>query len=705
MNRPGDAETLSLPPESHAQRRTDESWGEGPEAATPVDSDPEPRTVHATVTGWAVADRRPIVPAWARNRTEAGQLARWVARYGAHASLYHGSRAPKYAGKLLAYSPRGAWLAVAGAGRWVFDAEAAPLRLSAVARQDAGEYMRLTKERNGRVKRRGIVAGVLTGAGVAAAVLASLWAPTWAWWLAVVALVVTLGVVGTPRDRRVTDPVVTTPAAPPRLTADVVTRALQALGISAMGPKTGPISYPAPITRDGPGWRADVDLPHGVTVTDVMERRDRLASGLRRPLSAVWPEPSLDQHAGRLVLWVGDQPLNKVRPAAWPLARTGGVDLLGGTLPFGTDQRQRPVTISLAETNALIGSLPGGGKTAAVRVLALAAALDPHAELRVSEHKGSGDLDALEKVAHRYTSGVSDDHIADTLASLREVHAELDRRAQVLAKLPRQVVPDRKVTSELAHRRGSGLHPLVMIVDEAQEVFSHGDHGKEAGELAERIIKRGRALGVILLLATQRPDSKSLPTGVSTNVGVRFCLRVMDQTANDMVLGTSAYKTGIRATTFSPRDKGIGYLVGVGDEPIVCRTFYVDADTAEKVSLRARAAREAAGLLSGYAAGDDTPLTPAASLLDDLRVVFATATDDRLWSETVLRRLAEHRPELYAGWTPEALTAACKPLGIRSRQVWGTDDDGTGRNRRGLSRDDVMAAIETRPGDRAEITS
>jgi DNA segregation ATPase FtsK/SpoIIIE, S-DNA-T family len=98
-----------------------------------------------------------------------------------------------------------------------------------------------------------------------------------------------------------------------------------------------------------------------VTVADVAERRDRLASGLRRPLSAVWPEPSIEQHAGRSVLWVGDQPLNAVKPAAWPLAKTGSIDLLADTFPFGVDQRQRPARISLAETNALVDSLPGSG--------------------------------------------------------------------------------------------------------------------------------------------------------------------------------------------------------------------------------------------------------------------------------------------------------------------------------------------------------
>lgn len=674
----------------------------------PVDPPEPPRpdpvqTIYATALHARTADRRPIVPAYLRNRTEAHALAGWLARYGLHVTAYHATRAPLYALRLAWRSPRGAWVALVALLRWVFDAEGAPLRRDAVQRASADEYMKLSKQRNGRVKRRGLIVGAALAVPAVAVVLALVWrwattpegaappdlVPWWAFWGAVILAVAVLGVVGTPADKRVTDVVVVNASAPPRLTADVVTRALSSLGIAAMTTKGATIGFPAPITRDGPGWRADVDLPFGVTVTDVMERRERLASGLRRPLSSVWPEPVAEQHAGRLVLWVGDQPLNAVKPAAWPLAARGAVDLLAGTFPFGVDSRQRPVLISLAETNALVGSLPGGGKTAAVRVLALAAALDPWAELRIHEHKGSGDLGALECVAHRYVSGVADEAIAATVESMREVHGELERRAAVLAKLPRHIVPDGKVTPELA-RSHKALRPLVMVVDEAQEVFSHSEFGDEAGKLAEAIIKRGRALAVILVLATQRPDAKSLPTGVSTNVGVRFCLRVMDQTANDMVLGTSSYKNGIRATMFTPRDKGIGYLVGVGDEPTVVRTYYVDTVAAEKIGQRAHVAREAAGTLSGHAAGEAAPLTPAASLLEDLRVVFATIETDWAHSEDLCARLAELRGA-YAGWTPDVLARNLRALGIETRQLNRTGPDGRRLNRRGIEAEQIAA--------------
>ncbi len=299
----------------------------------------------------------------------------------------------------------------------------------------------------------------------------------------------------------------------------------------------------------------------------------------------------------------------------------------------------------------------------------LAAALDPTAQLRVFELKGTGDLDFAEKVAHHYGSGPDDTTIGECLASLREVYKDLERRAKTLAGLPKDVRPENKVTPQLAASTTYGLGPLVFVVDECQELFSHPEYGKEAYELATAIIKRGRALGVILLLATQRPDKDSLPTGISANVGIRFCLRVMGQLENDMILGTSMYKNGIRATTFTKQDRGIGYLAGEADEPQIARGYYLNGPTADRIADRARAARKTAGTLTGYAAYEDT--TPTAedgsSLLDDIAAVLLPG-EDKVWSETIVTRLADLRPTAYGAWgdldpTGKAkhLAAALKP--------------------------------------------
>jgi S-DNA-T family DNA segregation ATPase FtsK/SpoIIIE len=249
------------------------------------------------------------------------------------------------------------------------------------------------------------------------------------------------------------------------------------------------------------------------------------------------------------------------------------------------------------------------------------------------------------------------------------------------------------------------LHPIVVGVDECQVWFEHPDHGAEIEEICTDLVKRGPATGIVLLLATQRPDSKSIPTQISDNAIFRFCLKVAGQVPNDMVLGTSSYKNGVRATTFSFSDKGIGILKGDGDEPRTVRGVYIDAPGAEKIVVRARAVRTAAGRLTGYAAGLDAEVEEqdTTTLLHD--VLTAIGDTDKAWSESIVDRLAELRPAAYGAWAElptgsakaTQLAAALKPFGINTKQVWGTDPEtGKGANRMGVKREWIAQALTER---------
>ncbi|HVV10556.1 FtsK/SpoIIIE domain-containing protein [Amycolatopsis sp.] len=671
--------------------------------AVPVDPPAPPKQSWWEAT--KDAKIRPLVPEWARTRAEFRDRVRWVAFYAGHTTAFHAIRSPQYAGILLLRSPRGLWRVVVATHRWIYDAEGKPLRAAAVTANEYDKYFKLAEVRAERIRKRGLVAFLaLLVAAAGVFVLASY--STALLWLLAAASVGVLGKIGTPADKPMLGRAVVTSKAP-KLTSDVVVRALGALGISQINQAVakGPgITFPAPITRDGPGWRAEVDLPHGVTATDVMERRDKLASGLRRPLGCVWPEPVSEEHSGRLVVWVGDTDLSKAKPAVWPLAKKGEADLFAA-VPFGTDQRGRPIGIDLMFANMVIGAMPRMGKTFSLRVLVLAAALDPWVELVLWELKGTGDLGMFEKVAHEYGSGADDDTLEGAMNSLRRLYKELERRSKTItriAKENRALCPENKVTPQLSRNRKLGLHPIFAAMDECQELFSHDEYKDEAKKLAEGIIKRGPAMGIILVLATQRPDAASLPPGVSANAGLRFCLRVMGQTENDMVLGTSSYKNGIRATTFGAKDKGIGYLVGATDDPQIVRSYYIDGPAAEKIVDRAHALRDGYGTLTGHAVGQsvvDEGGRPSYSLIKDVAAVIRV-DEAKIWSETVVDRLAELRPDVYGEWATldgrakgNQLASALKPFRVETIQVHGRTDGGKAANRRGIERAAVLAAI------------
>ncbi|GAA2663589.1 MULTISPECIES: cell division protein FtsK [Actinosynnema] len=648
-------------------------------------------------------ERLPIIPGYLRTLSEVRQTAAWVGRHYAHATGYHAARTPLYLLKLAARSPQGALLLMAATGRWVADAEGRPLRREMAVRGEAEKYLRLVQERNARVRFRTVLLAAGSALGVVLLVLLPGVAPEWVWWVCVTAALAVLGKLGTPQDRPVAGRAVVGPQAQ-KLTSDVVVRALSSLGIGginqAVGKNVHAIGFTAPITRDGPGWRADVELPPGVTATEVVEKRDKLASGLGRPLGCVWPENNTSGHPGQLVLWVGDRDMSKAKQPAWSLRRGGAVDLFKPQ-PFGTDVRGRWVEVTLMFVAGIIGAIPRMGKTFTLRELLLIAALDPRSELHSYDLKGTGDLSPLGPVCHRYRAGDDPEDLEYAVADLRALRQELRRRTKVIRELPKDLCPENKVTTELASKRSLRLHPIVIGVDECQVWFEHPEFGAEVEEICTDLVKRGPATGIVLLLATQRPDSKSIPTQISDNAVLRFCLKVTGQMANDMVLGTSSYRNGERATQFSFSDKGIGLLKGVTDETKTVKGVYVDGPGAETIAGRARALRTAAGSLTGYAAGLDAEVVDGdvtSTLLPD--VLAAMGSADKMWSESIVERLAELRPGAYGPWADQdgkgravQLAAALKPHGVSTGQVWGTGADGKGANRRGLTRADVAAAV------------
>lgn len=668
----------------------------GEEPGQDVDAHVRDAPVQDAVPAHRVSPLVPLRSTAHRGREHAARAGRVV---GVHAG-----RVPLYVLRLVLRSPVGVWRLLLAFLGWVSDDEGRKVRRSMSApvgdpeTPEAQAFVRVQAQHRETQWLRVRLVFIGGCALVLVALLAALLHPVnpQPWHLAAFAAVVVvgLGVCGRAEDTFSAPQHLTGGTGTPMFTADLIVDALGALGLAELNKAlkddpAGAIRFVGPVHRDGEGWRADLDLPGGVTAGDVIDRRDRLASGLRRPEGCVWPEADPDSHAGRLILWVGDRPMSRTTPMPWPLARAGKVNLFEA-FPIGVDQRGRAVDLTLMFASMAVGAVPRQGKTAALRLLLLAAALDPRAEVHVHNLKGGGDLDALDAVAHYCRAGDEDEDLDALLDDLRAVRADMRRRYKTIRELPREVCPDSKITDELASRRSLGLHPVVVGIDECQIAFEHSRHGKEFEEVVTDLVKRGPAVGISVIVATQRPDAKSLPSGIRANAILRFCLRVTDQQSNDMVLGTSAYKAGIRATMFSRRDVGVGYLVGDGDDPVIVRAAYIDTPTAAVIAARARAARERAGLLTGQAAGETAEPAPAPNVLDDALTLWP-ADRPRLRWEELSALLTDAGHDL----TPEAVSATFRGAGVPTVQVKRTEH-GQQTNRAGCARDAVTDAVAAR---------
>ena len=611
--------------------------------------------------------RRPIIADHWRGWHNIRSTISHHAEYKFYQGRFHGARLHLYVPQTAFWAAVGVFRLVIWQIEWWWFLEQHHLRSLAVAQGDAKQHMRLHAE----CKRTRKVRGIVLLAELVFLVIAGLsmvaFAPWWGWAALGAVAVPVLARLGHPDDK----PIVRKAEVPSQVqkpTPEIITAALGALGIALINQaiRDGQgIHFVTDVHRDGEGWRADIDLPHGVTVHMILQKRSELASALRRPLSAVWPEAVPAEHEARMILWIGYHDISKVKPKPWPLLKTGTANLFE-PIPFGTDPRGRPIQVSMFEVNHLIGSAPGQGKTTILRELGCAAALDPDADLWVHEHSGKGDLESLAKVSHRYVSGIDDESIAYAAKSLHLLRGELERRSDQFKKLPREARPHGKLTRELAAERRLKLRLLVAIFDEVHNLFGHPKYGDQAKQDAMDVARLGRAYGIIIILATQRPDKDSLPTTLRSVMTSRFCLKVMDQDTNDMILGTGAYKLGYNAMLFrTGTDAGLGWMRGETEGQIV-RTYWLDLLDTEKVIGRARAARERAGTLSGYALGD-TEGTGRLDVRADVLACFAG--EPGLWWQQLAERLASRFPDRWADVTAEAVSAECRARGVPSVDV------------------------------------
>jgi len=340
-----------------------------------------------------------------------------------------------------------------------------------------------------------------------------------------------------------------------------VTQALAVLGLKLIADylKDGlPMPYIVPPRQEGRGTYAEVRLPKGVTAEEVARRRAKLASGLYRLPTEVWPSTGAD--ASHLKLWVADKGALAEGAGPYPLAEGGFTDVFRG-LPFGRTLRGDPVRFPAIGRNSICGGAPEQGKSNSARIVAAGYALDIITELRIFVPDTNFDFEPFKRRCSRYVMGAEDEHMERILRELEELKDEIQRRGQLLIDHEQQ-----EVTRELAHA-GVGLHPVFWLLEEAHVAIQHHRHGKEISGLLCDVVRLDRKRAVHVMVSTQAPTKDSMPRDVTRNCTVGIAHAVGDHVANDALLGQGAYRAGHRATELIPGvDRGTALCKGFSGE-------------------------------------------------------------------------------------------------------------------------------------------
>ncbi|MEU0786306.1 FtsK/SpoIIIE domain-containing protein [Streptomyces sp. NPDC006173] len=438
-----------------------------------------------------------------------------------------------------------------------------------------------------------------------------------------------------------------------------IMRALGNLGIAPLNKaiKDGWVPrWVSPTTRLGNGYHSQLQLPEGVPVAMIVGKKTVLAHNLMRKPIEVWPtEPS--KQPGVLDLWVADQGSLSGAIPAWPLLKEGVTDYFKG-VPVALSQRGETIVGKLMAANYLVGGIMGSGKSSLIISLLLGAILDPIVEAEVYCMAYNVDYDPMKPRLRVLVKGDDDEDIEAAVDALRRLRDEVSERGKLLESLGGENV---KLTRELALREPR-MRPKIVVFDECQELFMHKVHGKVAGELAEKVIKKARKVGITLIFVTPSPNADSIPKELSRLTSHNVAFAVGDYIANDGLLGTGKHKAGVTATTLIPaEDVGTAVTTGFNSKPFeVIRCYYVARDPEKGIDEVTPVVERAMALYEGTAAPDAPAFESADHLADILTVL---GQQPRMRTQDVLHRLIDLNPREYDGWSPRDLKSVLSDCG------------------------------------------
>jgi DNA segregation ATPase FtsK/SpoIIIE-like protein len=322
------------------------------------------------------------------------------------------------------------------------------------------------------------------------------------------------------------------------------------------------------------GQRVRLRMPAGFSSEEIEAVGPTLAATIGAREIRVLRDPANAALAQFSIIW--RDALSMPAPP-WPVPTKG----LWEPVSLGIDEDGNPVHVGLPERNLLLGGEPGAGKSAALSLLIAAAALDPSVHLTLLDGK-QVELAPWAGSAEHFVGP----DMAAAIGVLKDLCTEMDRRyATLLAAGLRKIKPDGEF----------GLH--VVAIDELA-FYMRGGKREERTELTETLrdlISRGRAAGIIVIAATQKPSSEIIPTFVRDLFSFRMALRCTTPEASDTVLGQGWASQGYSASTLDPTARGVGFLLAEGAVPVKIRTHYLADEDIAVLTTRAEAGRRASG--------------------------------------------------------------------------------------------------------------
>jgi S-DNA-T family DNA segregation ATPase FtsK/SpoIIIE len=305
-------------------------------------------------------------------------------------------------------------------------------------------------------------------------------------------------------------------------TADLLVRTLAEFGVEAT--VSGQISGPR-VTR------YELQLAPGTKVSKVAALKDDLSYALAtteiRILAPIPGKQAVGVEVPNLsprLVTLGD--IYDALPAtASPLAVWLGKDISGNSI--WTDLARMP--------HLLIAGTTGSGKSGCINTILTSTLLraTPDDVRMILIDPKRIELGYYESIPHLLTSVVSSPKEAATV--LMNVVAEMERRYERLSFVRARSLPE--ANRALRARGEAPLPYLLVVIDELADLMMVSPQAVE--DCVIRLAQKSRAVGIHLVLATQRPSVDVITGMIKANVPSRIAFAVSSQTDSRVILDTA----------------------------------------------------------------------------------------------------------------------------------------------------------------------
>lgn len=188
--------------------------------------------------------------------------------------------------------------------------------------------------------------------------------------------------------------------------------------------------------------------------------------------------------------------------------------------------------VSLSNSHMLISGVTGGGKSVALHNIILS--------LLYTYSKEEADVYLLD-IKKTELTGYDKINGVTTFGDKKSIHKFFISAVDMMNK--------RNVMLQKAHRRSidsynktakEKLPHLFIVVEEADSLLDekNGDkyETKEINSLLKAIAKEGRACGIHLIIASQKPSGQNLGTDIRSQLGVRIALKMGNRIESRMIM-------------------------------------------------------------------------------------------------------------------------------------------------------------------------